>query len=110
MRRVRARAGLDGGRWVLHALPQAGARRARAPYRSLRAEIPPVLHESALQVAGYQGHHLLVRIQGDRVPVEAAIRELEAAGATELVAMERCRSPDEAARTRALLRHMLDAG
>lgn len=51
-----------------------------------------------------------VAIIGDEEAVGARLDELEAAGVTELVAMERCRTQEEAERTRSLLRRRLSSG
>ncbi|MEQ9401695.1 MAG: ABC transporter permease [Longimicrobiales bacterium] len=45
------------------------------PYRNLRDPVPPVLHESALQVSGYGGHHVVLRYDGPPATVEAGVRE-----------------------------------
>lgn len=45
------------------------------PYRSARDDVPPILYESALQRSGYNGHHLVLRIDGPSGPLEPVIRE-----------------------------------
>jgi hypothetical protein len=46
------------------------------PYQTRRAEIPPTLFESALQRAGYGGHHIVLRTNVPAARLEWAVRDV----------------------------------